>query len=69
MKRRPFAYLVRQRGLCEYDEICKTKREAVDVAKEGLWWSQQITVTPIHLGKPIKWISKRQSLKRSRVAR
>lgn len=69
MKRRPYAYLVSQRGLGEYDEICRNKGEAIQAAKECLWWSRQITITPLHLGKPIKWISKRESLKRSRVAR
>lgn len=68
-KRRPVAYLVKQHGLCEYDEICSTKREAIQAAKECLWWSKKVTVTPLYRGRPIKWISKQEARRRAGQAK
>lgn len=63
---RPYAYLVQQRGLSEYDEICRTKSEAIQAARECLWWSRQVTIRPLYAGKKAKWISKTDALRRSR---
>ncbi len=52
--RRPVGYLVRQRGLGEYAEICRTKKEAIQAAKECFWWSKQVTVRPLYAGKEIR---------------
>ena len=65
---RPVAYIVKQRGLAEYAEVVYTKREAVQAAQECLWWSQQVTVTPLYAGEPIKWISRREAARRARTA-
>ena len=65
---RPVAYIVKQRGLAEYAEVVYTKREAVQAAQECLWWSQQVTVTPLYAGEPIKWISRREAARRVRTA-
>ena len=65
---RPVAYIVKQRGLAEYAEVVYTKREAVQAAQECLWWSQQVTVTPLYAGEPIKWISRREAARRARRA-
>lgn len=67
-RRRPVAYLVRQRGLAEYDEIVATKQKAAELAGDCLWWSRQVTVTPLYAGKPIRWISRRQAKRRARMA-
>lgn len=65
---RPVAYLVKQRGLSEYAEVVYTKREAVQAAQECLWWSQQVTVTPLYAGEPIQWISRPAAARRARTA-
>lgn len=65
---RPVAYIVKQRGLAEYAEVVYTKREAVQAAQECLWWSQQVTVTPLYAGEPIKWISRREATRRALTA-
>lgn len=66
---RPYAYLVQQRGLSDYDEVCRTKAEAIQAAKECLWWSRQVTIRPIYAGKPMPWISKAESRRRARQAK
>lgn len=65
MKRRPVGYLVQQSGLAEYAEIVRTKKEAAQVAKECLWWSQKVTVRPLYAGRPLAWISKREAARRA----
>lgn len=65
MKRRPIGYIVQQRGLPEYAEILDTKREAVFIARECLWWSTSVTIRPLYAGAPIKWISQRELKRRS----
>lgn len=65
MSRRPVAYLVQQRGLAEYAEIVDTKKKATELACDCLWWSRQVTVTPLYAGEPIKWISRREATRRA----
>lgn len=69
MKRRPVGYIVQQRGLSEYAEVVDTKREAIFLARECLWWSTSVTIRPLYAGAPIKWISRREIGRRSRVAK
>ena len=52
--KRPIAYVVKQRGLSEYTEILYTKKQAVDAAKQLLWWSKQVTILPLYAGRAIK---------------
>lgn len=66
--KRPIGYLVQQRGLSEYSEICRTKREAIQVAKENLWWSRQVTVRPLYAGRKLRLISKREAARRARCS-
>lgn len=66
--RRPVGYLVQQRGLGEYAEICRTKKEAVQAARECLWWSQQVTIRPLYAGRKLRWISKREAARRARCS-
>lgn len=63
--RRPIGYMVQQRGLSEYAEIARTKREAIQIAREGLWWSRQITIRPLYAGRPLRWISRREAARRA----
>ena len=65
---RPVAYVVRQRGLAEYAEIVYTKRDAILAARDCLWWSRQVTVTPLYAGEPIRWISRREATRRALTA-
>lgn len=67
-RRRPVAYAVSQRGLREYTEYTETKKDAIQAARECLWWSQQVTITPLYAGKPLQWISKKEARRRSGVA-
>lgn len=67
--RRPIGYVIQQRGLSEYAEIARTKREAIQIAKESLWWSQQVTIRPLYAGKPVPWISKSAARRRARWAK
>jgi len=68
MSRRPVAYLVRQRGLAEYAEIVDTKKKATELACDCLWWSRQVTVTPLYAGQPMRWIIRREAARRARMA-
>ena len=63
--RRPIGYMVQQRGLSEYAEIARTKREAIQIAREGLWWSRQITIRPLYAGRPLRWIGRREAARRA----
>ena len=65
---RPTAYVLKQRGLREYTQVFHTKREAVEAARDCLWYSRQVTVTPLYAGKPIRWISKVKAERRTRTA-
>lgn len=69
MKRRPVGYIVQQRGLSEYAEVVDTKREAIFLARECLWWSTSVTIRPLYAGAPIKWISQRQLKRRAGPAK
>ena len=60
MTRRPAGYLVKQHGLAEYAEVVDTKRKAVELARDCLWWSHRVTITPLYAGKPLTWISRRE---------
>jgi hypothetical protein len=62
---RPTAYVLKQRGLREYTQVFYTRREAVEAAKDCLWYSRQVTVTPLYAGQPIKWISQSSAARRS----
>ena len=53
MKRRPVAYVVKQKGLSEYTEILYTKKQAIAAAKELLWWSKQVTILPLYAGRKL----------------
>lgn len=53
-RRRPVAYVVKQRGLSEYTEIVYTKKDAIALAKDMLWWSRQVKVFPLYAGRFIK---------------
>lgn len=53
MKRRPVAYVVKQKGLSEYTEILYTKKQAMEAAREMLWWSKQVTIQPLYAGRKI----------------
>ena len=68
MSRRPVAYIVQQHGLSEYAEVLYRKQDAIQAAKECLWWSRQVTVTPLYAGEPIQWISRREEERRARMA-
>jgi hypothetical protein len=52
--RRPVAYVVKQRGLSEYTEIVQTKRQAMEAARDMLWWSKQVIIRPLYAGKEIR---------------
>lgn len=65
MKRRPIGYLVQQSGLGEYAEIVRTKKEAVQVARECLWWSKKVTVRPLYAGRPVAWVGRREIARRA----
>ena len=65
MKRKPVAYMVQQRGLPEYAEIVGTKKEAVFIARDCLWWSPHVTIRPLYAGKPLQWISRREAARRA----
>lgn len=49
---KPAAYIVQQRGLSEYTEIHRTKRGAMECARDMRWHPGRITVTPLFAGKP-----------------
>lgn len=66
--KKPIGYMVQQRGLSEYAEIARTKREAIQIAREGLWWSTAVTIRPLYAGRPMKWISKREAKRRAGVS-
>lgn len=51
-KVKPAAYIVQQRGLSEYTEIHRTKRGAMECARDMRWHPGAITVTPLFAGKP-----------------
>lgn len=55
MKRRPFSYLVRQKGLSEFNEIVRTKKKAKELAQDLRWWGTAITITPLYLGRPKRY--------------
>lgn len=65
MKRKPAGYLVQQHGLAAYGEFVDTKKKAVELARDCLWWSRRVTITPLYSGKPIEWISKRELSRRT----
>lgn len=64
MKRRPVGYIIQQRGLSEYAEVVDTKKEAIFLARECLWWSPAVTIRPLYAGKPIKWIGSSERKRR-----
>lgn len=66
--RRPFGYLVQQRGLGEYAEVCRTKKEAIQAARECLWWSRQVTIRPLYAGRKLRWIGKREAARRAKCS-
>jgi len=51
-KVKPAAWLVKQKGLSQYSEILRTKREAMQAAGDMLWHPGSVTVTPLYAGKP-----------------
>lgn len=53
MKRRPVGYMVTQRGLSEYTEIVRTKRQAIEAAREMFWWSKQVSIRPLYAGREL----------------
>jgi hypothetical protein len=51
--RRPVAYVVKQRGLREYTQVVYTKKEAMQTARDILWWSKRVTIQPLYAGRKI----------------
>jgi len=45
------AYIVRQKGLSKYAEIHRTKKGAMECARDMLWHPGTVTVTPLYAGK------------------
>jgi len=50
--RRPAAYIVKQDGLTRYSELLRSKKHAMQAAKDMLWHPGRVTVTPLYAGKP-----------------
>lgn len=53
-KVKPAAYIVRQEGLTKYAEIHRTKKGAMECARDMLWHPGTVTVTPLFAGKELK---------------
>lgn len=49
--KRPVAWIVSQQGQSKYTEILRSKRDAMEAAKDMRWWPGRITVTPLYAGK------------------
>lgn len=52
--RRPTAYIVRQQGLSQYTEILRSKKDAMQAAKDMMWHPGRVTVTPLYAGKAVR---------------
>lgn len=48
------AYIVQQKGLTKYAEIHRTKKGALECAKDMLWHPGTVTVTPLYAGKKVR---------------
>ena len=48
------AYIVQQKGLTKYAEIHRTKKGAMECAKDMLWHPGTVTVTPLYAGKKVR---------------
>jgi hypothetical protein len=50
---KPTAYIVKQVGLSEYTEILRTKKQAVEAARDMSWHPGRVTVTPLYAGDSV----------------
>ena len=51
--KRPVAYIVKQDGQSKYTEILRSRRDAMEAARDMRWWPGRITVTPLYAGKAV----------------